>query len=92
MREVADALASGLDIRDITFVPGTVYRTRDLYVADDPLMLPSWDELNYPVTGKETYARSFYTQYCNMEPITARASMPPMRMGISRNRLRIRLL
>lgn len=27
--EVADAMNSGLDIHDITFVSGTVYRTRD---------------------------------------------------------------
>ena len=27
--EIADALNSGLDIHDITFIDGTVYRTRD---------------------------------------------------------------
>ena len=77
VREVADALASGLDVRDITFVPGTVYRTRDLSVADDPLVLPGWDELNDPDVGKRAYAQSFYRQYCNMDPITARTLAEP---------------
>ncbi len=27
--EIADALDSGLDIKDITFIDGTVYKTRD---------------------------------------------------------------
>ncbi|MBO1719047.1 hypothetical protein, partial [Bacteroides xylanisolvens] len=28
--EIAEALESGIDIKDITFIPGTVYRTKSL--------------------------------------------------------------
>lgn len=77
IHEVADALASGLAVRDITFVPGTVYRSRDMSTADDPLILPGWDELNDPDEGRRTYARSFYTQYCNMDALTGRTLVEP---------------
>ncbi len=31
--EIADALASGIAVKDITFIPGTVYRTKDISVS-----------------------------------------------------------
>ena len=40
MMEVADALDSGLSIKDITFVPGTVYRAKNLDSVYDAVMLP----------------------------------------------------
>ena len=40
--EVADALDSGLDIRDITFVPGSVYKTKSLDSVYDAIQLPSF--------------------------------------------------
>ena len=43
--EVADAMNSGLDIHDITFVNGTAYRTRDCSGVVDAITLPSYDEL-----------------------------------------------
>ena len=39
--EVADAMNSGLDIHDITFVNGTAYRTRDCSGVVDAITLPS---------------------------------------------------
>ena len=42
--EVADAMNSGLDIHDITFVNGTAYRTRDCSGVVDAITLPSYDE------------------------------------------------
>ena len=33
---IADALAAGLDVKDLTFIPGTVFRTRDVEHVYDP--------------------------------------------------------
>ena len=43
--EIADALNSGIDIRDITFIDGTVYRAESLASVYDEVMLPSYKEL-----------------------------------------------
>ncbi len=67
--EVADALASGIDIADITFIRGTVYRAKNLDSVYDYIELPSYEQL---CRDKKEYARSFYTQYCNTDFITAK--------------------
>ena len=67
--EIAEALDSGIPVKDITFVPGTVYRSRDLSSAFDPLVLPSFEELQ---KTREAYADSFAIQYRNTDPFTAR--------------------
>ena len=43
--EIADALDSGLDIHDITFIDGTVYKTRNRDIIYDAIELPSYEEL-----------------------------------------------
>lgn len=63
--EIADALNSGLDIKDITFIDGTVYKTRKREDIYDAIELPCFEEVK---AKKEAYARSFYIQYCNTDP------------------------
>ena len=67
--EIADALRSGIDVRDITFVPGTCYRTKNENLLHDALMLPSYEEM---LGDKKKYAESFYIQYCNTDPISGK--------------------
>ncbi len=67
--EIADALDSGIDIEDITFVNGTVYRAKNLDSVYDAVTLPSYDEMK---SDKIQYAKSFYIQYCNTDSVTAR--------------------
>lgn len=68
--EIADALDSGLEVRDITFIPGTVYRTKEGELsAYDPVFLPSYNEIT---SDKRQYAQSFMTQYENTDPYTAK--------------------
>lgn len=67
--EIADALNAGIDIHDITFIKGTVYKTKTLDNLEDYIELPSYDDI---VNSKEMYAKSFYTQYKNTDPFTAR--------------------
>lgn len=77
--ETADALASGIDIKDITYIRGSVYKTRDLSSIYDYVMLPSYDEVK---EDKETYARSFYAQYTNTDAIIAKTLVEPYPNGI----------
>lgn len=67
--EIAEALESGILVQDITFVPGTVFRTKNLDCVYDPVVLPSFEELQ---EDKLNYARSFYTQYCNTDPFSGK--------------------
>lgn len=67
--EIADALNSGIDISDITFIDGTVYKAKDLSSVYDGIKLPSYQDI---LASKETFAKSFYIQYCNTDPFTAK--------------------
>ncbi len=72
--EIAQALDSGIDIKDITFVDGTVYKTKSLEAVCDYELLPGYQEL---VQDKKEYARSFYIQYQNTDPFTGRRLAEP---------------
>ncbi len=67
--EIADALASGLPAREITFVAGTVYRTTSVERVYDGYRLPSYEEIRQ---DKTLFAKSFYTQYQNTDAMTAK--------------------
>ena len=72
--EIADALNSGLAVQDITFIEGTVYKAKDLNSVYDAVMLPSFDQIG---EDKKTFAQSFYTQYLNTDPFTAKRLVEP---------------
>mgnify|MGYP000770990280 FL=1 len=68
--EIADALQSGIDIKDLSFIHGTVYKARNLeHLYEDYIELPSYDALQ---EDKLNYARSFKIQYDNTDHITAK--------------------
>ena len=72
--EAAEALDSGLDISDITYIRGSVYKARDLESVYDALTLPSYEAL---CADRRTYAESFYTQYRNTDPFIAKRLVEP---------------
>ncbi len=72
--EIADALASGMAVSDITFVDGTCYKTKRLEDVYDYVLLPDYREL---LADKRKYAESFYTQYCNTDPFSGRRLVEP---------------
>ena len=72
--EIADALNSGIDVKDITFVDGTVYRAADLSSVYDEIRLPSYEELK---KDKESYAKSFMIQYRNTDPFSGKRLAEP---------------
>lgn len=67
--EVADALNAGLSVHDLTFLDGTVYRSKTTDQVVDGITLPDWETLK---ADKTAYAQSFYTQYINTDPFAAK--------------------
>lgn len=63
--EIADALNAGIDVRDITFIKGTVYRARSMEQTQDALVLPAYQEM---LSDKSKYAQSFQIQHQNTDP------------------------
>lgn len=62
--EIAESLESGLPVKEITFINGTVYKTKDQDRPYKPLILPHYDEI---LASKEKYAESFLLQYNNVD-------------------------
>ena len=67
--EIAEALDSGLSVSDITFIDGTVYKTRKREDIYDAVELPSYEEVS---SNKRAYAKSFYEQHKNTDPFSGR--------------------
>lgn len=67
--ELAEALDSGIDVADITFVKGTVYKSRKKEDIYDAIFLPEFEKVK---EDKTAYARSFYLQYCNTDPFSGK--------------------
>ncbi len=77
--EIADALDSGLDVSDITFINGTVYRTTRIEDVCDYHLLPSFNELR---SDPIKYAESFAIQYDNTDPFRGMRLAEPYDKGI----------
>ncbi len=67
--EVAEAMDSGLEVKDITYIRGTAYRTKNIDSVSDYTMLPTFLEIS---KNKEKYAESFKIQYHNQDAIQSR--------------------
>ncbi|MGI6752024.1 MAG: YgiQ family radical SAM protein [Anaerovoracaceae bacterium] len=64
--QVAEALDNGIDIEDITWIRGTVWKKDELrevaLTTEEKAVLPSFDQL---MASKKAYANSFRIQYQN---------------------------
>lgn len=67
--EMADALDSGIPIQELTFLRGSVYKTKDISRAYDYIMLPKYKEV---LQDKDKYADSFLIQYQNTDAVTGK--------------------
>ena len=72
--EIADALNSGMDVKDLTYIRGTVYKARNTEHVCDGVMLPSFMELK---EEKKQYAQSFAIQYENTDPYSGKTLIEP---------------
>lgn len=77
--EIADALASGIAVKDITFIKGTVYKTKDLQGVYGSIRLPSYAEMK---AEPEKYAESFRTQYNHTDPVSGRTLVEAYPNGV----------
>ena len=72
--ELAEALDAGIPVEDITYIAGTVVKTKSLDSIYDAEILPSFDDLK---ADKMNYARSFYTQYLNTDAFNGKRLVEP---------------
>ena len=77
--EIADALAGGIAVKDITFIPGTVYKTKDSTGIYDAIRLPSYEEMK---AAPYRYAESFQIQYCNTDPCVGKTLIEEYPHGV----------
>ena len=76
--EISDALDGGIVVKDITFIDGTVFKTKTLDSVYDYKMLPSYEEIR---GDKRRYAESFYIQYSNTDPFSGKRLVEPYEKG-----------
>lgn len=67
--EIAEALDSGLEVKDITFINGTVFKAKNLDSVYDAVELPTYQEI---LSSRFKFAESFYVQYCNTDPFSGK--------------------
>lgn len=72
--EIAEALKSGIPVSEISFIRGTVYKTKDKDRPYNPLVLPHYDEIQ---ESKKTFIESFMMQYNNMDAIVGKPLLEP---------------
>lgn len=73
--EIAEALNAGIEPQYLTYLDGTVFKTKDLsIIPEDYIMLPSFKEIS---TNKRKYAESFGIQYLNTDHYQAKTLVEP---------------
>ena len=77
--EIADTLNSGIAVQDITFIPGTLYKTKDISGLYNSITLPDYTSMK-EVPRK--YAESFAIQYNSTDPFTGKVLVEPYPNGI----------
>ncbi len=77
--EIADALNSGICVRDLSFIAGTVYKTKEIAGLYDYELLPSYDEM---MADKVLYAKSFRIQHDNTDPFHGKTLIEPYPNGV----------
>lgn len=69
--QVADALDSGLDVKDIIYIRNSVWKTKNKdLIPSDSIILPSYDEV---LEDKMNYVKSFQIQYKNTDAFTGKS-------------------
>ena len=72
--EIANALNDGMDAQDITYIDGTVYKTREPDTSVPSIMLPAFLDMQ---KDPRVYAESFSVQYRNTDPFCAKRLIEP---------------
>lgn len=67
--EIAEALDSGIDISDISWIKGTCYKAKEVTLDEYTEMLPDFEDIT---KSKEAYCKSFVEQYTNNDYINSK--------------------
>lgn len=67
--EVAEAMRAGIAIEDITYIRGTVWKTKTKDLPSDAIILPTFTEIK---KDKDKFIDSFVIQYRNTDAFTAK--------------------
>ena len=67
--EIAEALESGIDVKDITWIKGICYKAKEVDMDSDTELLPSYEEIS---SDKDMYCESFAMQYKNNDYINGK--------------------
>lgn len=67
--EVADALASGLEAKDLCYIRGTCWKSKSIEYVSDYVKLPTYQQMQ---ADKYQYAKSFQIQHNNVDAINAK--------------------
>lgn len=74
IREIAEALSSGIDIKHVNYVNGTAYVTSSLEGLIDPVFIHSYEEV---AADKKKYAKAFMAQLREQDYQTGRVVVQP---------------
>lgn len=77
--EIADALNSGISVKDLSFIAGTVYKTKDISGLYNYELLPSYDDM---LVDKVLYAKSFKIQHDNTDAFNGKTLIEPYPNGV----------
>ena len=72
--EAANALNDGMNVRDLTYIDGTVFRAASHDTPVPSIRLPDYASL---LKEPKKYAESFYLQYTNTDPFSAKQLIEP---------------
>lgn len=77
--EIADALNSGIAVKDLSFIAGTVYKTKDISGLYNYELLPSYQDM---LENKLLYAKSFRVQHENTDAFNGKILVEPYPNGV----------
>lgn len=74
--EIAEALDSGLNAKDITWINGTCIKakTADIQLQEDDVVLPAFEDIE---SSKDTYCESFALQYRSNDAVAGKRLIEP---------------
>lgn len=77
--EIAEALSSGMSVKDLMWIRGTVWKTKNLELLHDYVMLPSYKEVS---TDKIKYCEAYRIQHQNSDAIVAKTLVEEQEKGL----------
>ncbi|MFV0516903.1 MAG: YgiQ family radical SAM protein [Aminipila sp.] len=77
--EIAEALDSGIEGKDVGWIKGTCVKSKEIYWDDETISLPDFNDIT---KSKKSYAESFAIQYKNNDFITAKRLVEKYEEGL----------